>query len=196
MATNNQLDLRSKPGSECCEDVVAHRKLTIANVVVWIIAIILIVLWILCLRGKLSSAISKLDGQPTNLPQASQDHDSQTLALDGDQLTLSNGNTITLPTTPGPQGPSGGSGATGPAGATGAPGPTVLSVSNTSVGNLLDTTVNGVTGVAVPIVNSNVLGLAGSTLTSAVNGVASAGLDMSTLYSFQNGLTNIGGGVG
>jgi hypothetical protein len=44
-------------------------------------------------------------------------------------------------------------------------------VSNTSVANTISTTVNGVTGATVPIINSNVLGSAVNTLTSTINGV-------------------------
>jgi len=56
----------------------------------------------------------------------------------------------------------------------------VNGVSNTSTGNTLTTTVNGVTGGGVNIINSNALSLSGTTLTSTVNGVASAGLDISS----------------
>ncbi|MEJ1223915.1 beta strand repeat-containing protein, partial [Sediminicola sp. 1XM1-17] len=53
-------------------------------------------------------------------------------------------------------------------------------VSNTSATNTLTTTVNGVTGAGVNIINSNALSLAGSNLTSTVNGVASAPLNLSS----------------
>jgi trimeric autotransporter adhesin len=55
----------------------------------------------------------------------------------------------------------------------------VNSVSNTSSANNLSTTVNGVTGSNVSIINSNALSLSGTNLTSTVNGVASSALDLS-----------------
>ena len=54
-------------------------------------------------------------------------------------------------------------------------------MSNTSNANTLSTTVNGVTGSTVPVINSNTLGLSGTTLTSTINGVASTGLNLSSL---------------
>uniref|UniRef100_UPI0033069011 hypothetical protein n=1 Tax=uncultured Croceitalea sp. TaxID=1798908 RepID=UPI0033069011 len=55
-------------------------------------------------------------------------------------------------------------------------------VSNTSSVNTLTTTVDGVTGTGVNIVNTNTLTLNGSDeLVSTVNGVASTGLDISSL---------------
>ncbi|MCK0137436.1 hypothetical protein MWU82_24060, partial [Arenibacter sp. S6351L] len=52
-------------------------------------------------------------------------------------------------------------------------------VSNTSSANTLTTTVDGVTGAGVTMINSNVLGLNGSDeLVSTVNGVASTALDL------------------
>ncbi|CAA9195296.1 hypothetical protein FLA105534_00583 [Flavobacterium bizetiae] len=52
------------------------------------------------------------------------------------------------------------------------------SVSNTSAVNNLSTTVNGVTGTAVPVINSNATSLTGTNLTTTVNGVASTALDL------------------
>ena len=55
----------------------------------------------------------------------------------------------------------------------------ITSVSNTSTGNSLTTTVNGTTGAAVDMINSNGLSLnASNQLVSTVNGVASTGLDL------------------
>ncbi|KAF2339649.1 hypothetical protein DM397_01240, partial [Flavobacterium nitrogenifigens] len=51
-------------------------------------------------------------------------------------------------------------------------------VSNTSAVNSLSTTVNGVTGTAVPIINTNETSLTGANLTTTVNGVASTALDL------------------
>lgn len=51
-------------------------------------------------------------------------------------------------------------------------------VSNTSAVNNLSTTVNGVTGTAVPIINSNATSLTGTNLTTTLNGVASTALDL------------------
>lgn len=56
----------------------------------------------------------------------------------------------------------------------------ITGVSNTSSGNSLTTTVNGTTGAAVNIINSNALTLnASNQLISTVNGVPSASLDLS-----------------
>lgn len=56
----------------------------------------------------------------------------------------------------------------------------ITGVSNTSTNNLLSTTVNGTTGAAVDIINSNALTLnASNQLVSTVNGVPSAVLDLS-----------------
>ena len=52
-------------------------------------------------------------------------------------------------------------------------------VSNASTTNTLTTTVNGVTGTGVNIINTNALSLTGSNLTSTINGVASTALDIS-----------------
>jgi hypothetical protein len=54
-------------------------------------------------------------------------------------------------------------------------------VSNTSSTNTLSTTVNGVTGTGVNIINSHTLGLSGTSVTSTINGVASNSLDLSSL---------------
>ena len=55
----------------------------------------------------------------------------------------------------------------------------ITAVSNTSTGNSLTTTVNGTTGSAVNIINSNALSLNGTNqLVSTVNGVASTGLNL------------------
>ena len=53
---------------------------------------------------------------------------------------------------------------------------TVRSVSNTSSVNNLSTTVNGVTGSNVNIINSNTIGYSGSILTSTINGVTDTAL--------------------
>lgn len=54
-------------------------------------------------------------------------------------------------------------------------------VGNTSSSNNLSTTVNGVTGTVVPIINSNVLSLSGNSVSSAINGVTSNALDISAV---------------
>jgi len=54
-------------------------------------------------------------------------------------------------------------------------------VGNTSSANTLSTTVNGVTGSTVPIINTNALSLSGTTITSTANGVASNALDISSV---------------
>lgn len=54
----------------------------------------------------------------------------------------------------------------------------ITGVSNTSTGNSLTTTVNGTTGSAVNIINTNVLSLSSNQLVSTVNGVPSAVLDL------------------
>ena len=59
--------------------------------------------------------------------------------------------------------------------------PAVNSVSNNSFDNNLTTTVNGVSGNPVNIINTNVLGINGSNLiTSTINGVPSNSLDISS----------------
>lgn len=52
----------------------------------------------------------------------------------------------------------------------------IRSVSNTSSTNSLSTTVNGVTGSNVNIINSNVIGFSNSVLTSTINGVSDTAL--------------------
>ncbi len=55
----------------------------------------------------------------------------------------------------------------------------ITGVSNTSAGNTLTTTVNGTTGTAVDIINTNVLSLnTDNELVSTVNGVASVALNL------------------
>lgn len=63
-------------------------------------------------------------------------------------------------------------------GITGTAVPIVNSVSNTSAINNLTTTVNGVTGTAVPIINSISNALSGSNLTTTVNGVSSPAISL------------------
>ncbi len=59
----------------------------------------------------------------------------------------------------------------------------VNSVANTSLSNALTTTVNGVTGSSVNIINSNTTSLSGTNLTTTVNGIASTALDLSPAMS-------------
>jgi microcystin-dependent protein len=54
-------------------------------------------------------------------------------------------------------------------------------VSNTSGTNTLSTTVNGVTGTGVNIINSNALGLTGNNLTATINGIGSSAQSLSGL---------------
>ena len=59
-------------------------------------------------------------------------------------------------------------------------------VSNTSVGNKLSTTINGITGLGADIINNNSLSIDNGILTSTVNGVVSpAGLNL--ISSVDNG---------
>jgi hypothetical protein len=67
-------------------------------------------------------------------------------------------------------------------------------VSNTSTGNTLTTTVNGVTGLEVPIINSNVLSVVNGQLTFTVNGVLSSP-PVNVLSSADNGLSATNGNV-
>jgi hypothetical protein len=68
--------------------------------------------------------------------------------------------------------------------------PAATTVSNTSTGNDLTTTVNGVTGTAVPIINTNLLSLdANNQLVSTVNGIASTALPIFTAATVDNGLS-------
>ena len=69
--------------------------------------------------------------------------------------------------------------------------PAVNTVSNNSSVNTLTTTVNGVAGTGVNIINSNALGLSGTSITSTVNGVASSSLDISPVVKEP---WNVGGG--
>ncbi|KAF2515553.1 collagen-like triple helix repeat-containing protein [Flavobacterium foetidum] len=64
-------------------------------------------------------------------------------------------------------------------------------VSNTSAGNLLNTTVNGVTGPDVTIINSNTLTAVDGNLVSTVNGVATTAVPV--LIAADNGLTAANG---
>ena len=66
-------------------------------------------------------------------------------------------------------------------------------VSNASSGNKLSTTVNGKVGAEVAIINTNTLALANGVLTSAVNGVASPGVNVVGIGN--NGLTVTAGNV-
>jgi hypothetical protein len=54
-------------------------------------------------------------------------------------------------------------------------------VSNTSSANTLSTTVNGVTGTGVNIINSNVLSMSGNNLTATINGIGSSAQSLSGL---------------
>ncbi|NML69066.1 hypothetical protein HHL23_04580 [Chryseobacterium sp. RP-3-3] len=70
----------------------------------------------------------------------------------------------------------------------------VTSVSNTSAGNNLSTTVNGITGATVPMVNSNAVSATNGNLISTVNGVASTPA-VPVLIAASNGLTATNGDV-
>jgi hypothetical protein len=74
---------------------------------------------------------------------------------------------------------------------------TATTVSNTSNTNALSTTVNGVIGATVPIINSNTLSLSGNTLTSSVNGVTatSAAISAVSTTSSANTLSTSVNGV-
>ncbi|MFV1451234.1 hypothetical protein VBZ51_18945, partial [Maribacter sp. HS] len=64
-------------------------------------------------------------------------------------------------------------------------------------GNTLSTTVNGVTGAGVPIVNSNVLGLdTNNDLISTVNGEASSALDLTPAIQANQTTTTVVEGTG
>ena len=79
-------------------------------------------------------------------------------------------------------------------GVTGTGVPIVNSVANTSSVNSLSTTVNGVAGSSVNIINSNSLTLSSGALTSTVNGVASSPA-VNVLATANNGLTAATGNV-
>lgn len=118
---------------------------------------------------------------------------------------------VGLTGTPGLQGPPGNDGATGPQGGIGlitngnntivrGTGTTVdpykietpaipqTTVSNTSTANTLSTTVNGITGANVNIINTNVLEAANGNLVATVNGIATTP-PVSVLIAANNGLT-------
>ncbi|MFY0482849.1 hypothetical protein ACI6PS_09585, partial [Flavobacterium sp. PLA-1-15] len=83
----------------------------------------------------------------------------------------------------GPAGPTGATGATGPEGPQGPAGPsTPQTIAHTmgSSGNILTSTVNGISPTA-NIINTNVLGLSGTNLTSTINGQASNVLNLGAL---------------
>jgi hypothetical protein len=71
-------------------------------------------------------------------------------------------------------------------------------VSNTSSANNLSTTVNGKTGIVVPIINSNALSSSANTLTSTVNGIAGTTapiINSNALSSSVNTLTSTVNGI-
>ncbi|MEH6762066.1 MAG: hypothetical protein V7687_12950, partial [Maribacter arcticus] len=70
-------------------------------------------------------------------------------------------------------------------------------VSNTSSVNTLSTTVDGVTGTGVDIINSNTLSLNGSNeLVSTVNGEASTALDITPVITANELTTSLAAGTG
>jgi len=71
---------------------------------------------------------------------------------------------------------------------------TDTSVSNTSTGNGLTTTVNGVTGVSVNLINTNSLTATNGNLVSTVNGIATNPA-VPVLISANNGLTATNGNI-
>ena len=64
-------------------------------------------------------------------------------------------------------------------------------VSNTSSGNDLSTTVNGVIGTAIPIINTNVLTASGNSLTATINGIASNTIDLTSVINEGETTTNM-----
>ena len=70
---------------------------------------------------------------------------------------------------------------------------TISGVSNTSSANTLSTTVNGVTGSTVNIINSNALSLSNGALTNTVNGVTSSSVNV--LATASNGVNATSGDV-
>ncbi|AWK06525.1 hypothetical protein HYN56_20770 [Flavobacterium crocinum] len=67
----------------------------------------------------------------------------------------------------------------------------VSGVSNASTGNTATITVNGITSTGAPIVNLNETSLSGTSLTTTVNGVASAALDLSPAITASQIVTNL-----
>ena len=76
-------------------------------------------------------------------------------------------------------------------GVTGSNVPIVNSISNTSSSNNLSTTVNGVTGSNVSIINSNVIGFQNPILTSTINGITDTAL-ISVTSSITNDIVTNG----
>ena len=72
----------------------------------------------------------------------------------------------------------------------------VTSVSNNSIANSLTTTVNGINGTAVTIINSNTASLSGANLTTTVNGVDSNVLDLTPAIAAGQITTNLGQDAG
>ena len=64
-----------------------HRKLSSANGELWTSAVVLIRIWILCVKGNTYSALCKLNGQPSKLSYGSQDRDNKTITIDGNSIT-------------------------------------------------------------------------------------------------------------
>ncbi|MDY0989469.1 hypothetical protein SOM12_18705, partial [Flavobacterium sp. CFBP9031] len=64
-------------------------------------------------------------------------------------------------------------------------------VSNSSALNSLSTTVNGVTGTSVNIINSNTTSLTGASLTTTVNGIASTPLDLTPAIKANETITTV-----
>lgn len=78
-------------------------------------------------------------------------------------------------------------------GVTGTAVPIVNSVSNNSNNNTLTTTVNGITGTSVPIVNSISNNLSGTNLSTTVNGVTGAAVNLSGLIPSTTNSLNLSG---
>jgi hypothetical protein len=122
------------------------------------------------------------------------DNDNQTLSISGNNLSITNGNTLTLPTNTGPQGPIGLTGATGPqgiqglTGAVGATGPQGLQGLTGAIGAL------GPTGTTGPI---GLTGLTGATGPQGIPGlVGLTGLQGLTGAIGATGPQGIQGSIG
>ena len=109
--------------------------------------------------------------------------DSQTLSINGSTLTISNGNSITIPPgATGPAGPQGLTGATGPAGATGATGAT---------GPAGPTGPQGAAGATGPAGATGAAGTAGTNGKTILNGTTTPATGLGTTGDFYlNTATN------
>ena len=99
---------------------------------------------------------------PVSLTPFLDNTDEQTLSISGNELSISNGNTVTLPTIAGPTGATGAHGPQGPSGAQGAMG---------TAGAQGSTGAQGVQGVQGPTGAQGIQGIQGTTGAQGIQGI-------------------------